>query len=66
MPLDRGEGSERKGKNSLPFTNIKVNWNALSRKEKPIIGKGKEKKKLVRNNPPGIGRQHSSRQRAGL
>lgn len=25
MPLDRGEGLERIGKNSLPFTNIKVN-----------------------------------------
>lgn len=41
MPLDRGEGSGRKE----TFTNIKVNWNALSRKGKPIIvGKGKEEK----------------------
>lgn len=56
MLLDRGEGLERKGKNSLLFINIKVNWNVLLRKEKFIIGKGKEKKKFVRNNFFGIGR----------
>lgn len=42
MSLDRGE--DQKEKSSLPFTNIKINWKALSRKEKPTIGKGKEKK----------------------